>query len=81
MKLIQTNRRYIKAFSVIIIITAGIMYNGNYGVRIFGVRIAGGEQENALNIASDEPASSIEKIAGITKTALISGIKQLTSNH
>ncbi len=80
MKLIQTNRNYIKAFSVILIIAAGLMYNGNHVVRIFGIRVAG-PHENTTNIASDESDNSIGKMADITKTAIISGIKQLTSNH
>lgn len=80
MKLIQINRRYIKAFSVTLIIVATLMFNGNYGVRIFGIRVAG-PQENTTKIDSDQSTNSIEKMVDITKTAFISGIKQLTSNH
>jgi len=80
MKLIQINRRNIKALSVVFIIAAGLLYNGHYGLRVFGIRVTA-PQENTINIASDESDNSVSRMAEVTKTVFISGIKQLTSNH
>lgn len=80
MKLIQSNHRIFKAFSVIIIIAIGVIYNSNYGERIFGIQLIG-RNDKTIKIASDQQNNSFERMTNMTKKVIISGIKQLTSNH
>jgi len=80
MKNITIKRKKLKAFSVIAIIGISILYNSYYNLSGTGKDPSNHPMAEIARVEESQK-SSAERLINFTKTIILSGIKQIISNH